>query len=92
MSEQLESADGDGQRCAARGGQSHENPFLGGGDDPRYLAWNRGFRAARIPDSACPNCKGTGRLVFRSTSGEEPLYDGASIEDLCNDPVPPTAG
>ena len=84
MNDDLGGVEEQGRRCAGRGGQFSENPFVEGGDDPQYLAWNRGFRSGRVPDPACPNCFGTGRIVLRPTGDGLGPYDGAAIEDLCN--------
>ena len=82
---ELTTVEEEGRRCAVRGGQRAENPFLEGGDDAKYLAWNRGFRSARVPDPQCPLCRGTGRAVLRAdSSAAGGAYDGSTIEDLCN--------
>jgi hypothetical protein len=67
-----------GRECAMRGGQHADNPFLKVGEDPHYLAWNRGFHLGRTPDPNCELCGGTGRIRM-AQYGE--------IEDYCNDPA-----
>jgi len=67
-----------GRECAMRGGQHAENPFIKAGEDPHYLAWNRGFLLGRTPDPKCARCGGSGRIRI-AQYGE--------IEDFCNDPA-----
>lgn len=84
MSTELRAVEEQGRTCAARGGQSAENPFIGTNDSAKYLTWNRGFRAGRTPDPQCPNCRGTGRITLKAAAGASGAYDGAEVEDLCN--------
>jgi len=72
-----------GLQCAMRGGQHAENPFLTVGENPHYVAWNRGFRLGRTPDPNCMLCGGSGRM--RMGEYEE-------IEDFCNDLARADAG
>ncbi|HEX3906224.1 MAG TPA: ADP-ribosylglycohydrolase family protein [Polyangia bacterium] len=41
MNDDLAGVEEQGRRCSGRGGQFSDNPFVEGGDDPSYLAWNR---------------------------------------------------
>jgi hypothetical protein len=67
-----------GRECAMRGGQYTENPFRKAGEDPHYLAWNRGFHLGRTPDPKCDLCGGSGRIR---------MGEYGEIEDYCNDPA-----
>ena len=68
--------EGAGRRCATQGGQHAENPFLTTGEDPLYIAWNRGFLLGRTPDPKCVRCVGSGRIH---------MGEYGEIEDFCND-------
>ena len=68
--------EGAGRRCAMQGGQHAENPFLSTGEDPLYIAWNRGFLLGRTPDPKCVRCVGSGRIH---------MGEYGEIEDFCND-------
>ena len=64
-----------GLHCAMRGGQPAENSFLTVGEDPHYVAWNRGFRLGRTPDPNGVLCGGSGRMR---------IGEYGEIEDFCN--------
>jgi hypothetical protein len=67
-----------GRQCAERGGQHAENPFGAVGEDPHYMAWNRGFLLGRTPDPTCALCGGSGRMR---------MGEYGEIQDFCNDPA-----